>query len=99
VPIFFLDSEFLILVLFQKPTTSKNGRSFHGEVATFISVIDGIRDIFEAWFIIQLCFQRSNIHGLLFKCDIYCSDVTIDRDHQRYLRLTNALRQLLNFIQ
>jgi hypothetical protein len=25
-------------------------------VVTFISVIDGIRDIFEAWFIMQLCF-------------------------------------------
>jgi hypothetical protein len=48
VPIFFFDSEFFILVLFQKPTASKNGQSFHGEVVTFISVIDGIRDIFEA---------------------------------------------------
>jgi hypothetical protein len=47
-PIFFFDSEFLILALFQKPTSSKNGRSFRGEVVTFISVIDGIRDIFEA---------------------------------------------------
>jgi hypothetical protein len=47
---------FLILVLFQRPTTSKNGRSFQGEVVTFISVIDGIGDIFEAWFIMQLCF-------------------------------------------
>jgi hypothetical protein len=45
---FFFDSEFFILVLFQKPTASKNGQSFHGEVVTFISVIDGIRDIFEA---------------------------------------------------
>jgi hypothetical protein len=45
---FFFDSEFLILVLFQRPTASKNGPSFHGEVVTFISVIDGIRDIFEA---------------------------------------------------
>jgi hypothetical protein len=44
---FFFDSEVLILVLFQRPTSSKNGRSFHGEVVTFISVIDGIRDIFE----------------------------------------------------
>jgi hypothetical protein len=50
---FFFDSEFL--VLFQRPTTSKNGRSFHGEV-TFISVFDGIRDIFEALFVKQLCF-------------------------------------------
>jgi hypothetical protein len=24
--------------------------------------------------------------GLLFKCDIYYSDVTIDREHQRYLQ-------------
>jgi hypothetical protein len=55
-PNFFLDSEFLILVLFQRPTSSKNGRSFHGEVVTFISVIDGIRDIFEARFIMQLYF-------------------------------------------
>jgi hypothetical protein len=46
--IFFFDFEFLILILFQRPTSSKNGRSFHGEVVTFISVIDGIRDIFEA---------------------------------------------------
>jgi hypothetical protein len=53
---FFFDSEFLILVSFQRPTSSKNGRSFHGEVDTFISVIDGIRDIFEARFIMQLCF-------------------------------------------
>jgi hypothetical protein len=44
---FFFDSESLILVLFQRPTTSKNGRSFHGEVVAFISVIDGIRDIFR----------------------------------------------------
>jgi hypothetical protein len=43
VPIFFF--EFLILVLFQRPTTSKNGRSFHGEMVTFIWVIDDIRDI------------------------------------------------------
>jgi hypothetical protein len=34
----------------------KNGRSFHGEVVTFISVIDGIRDIFESRFIMKLCF-------------------------------------------
>jgi hypothetical protein len=47
---------FLILVLFQRPTASKNGRSFHGEVVTFILVTDGIRDIFEARFIMQLCF-------------------------------------------
>jgi hypothetical protein len=53
---FFFDSEFFILVLFQRPTSSKNGRSFHGEAVTFISVIDGIRDIFETRFIIQLCF-------------------------------------------
>jgi hypothetical protein len=53
---FFFDSEFLILVLFQRPTASKNGCSFHGEVVTFISVIDGIRDIFEARFIVKLCF-------------------------------------------
>jgi hypothetical protein len=53
---FLFDSEFLILVLFQKPTTSKNGRSFHGEMVTFISVIDGIRDISEARFIMQPCF-------------------------------------------
>jgi hypothetical protein len=46
------------LVLFQTPTASKNSRSFHGEVVTFISVFDGIRDIFEARFIIQLCFQQ-----------------------------------------
>jgi hypothetical protein len=49
-------SEFLILVLFQRPAASKNGRSFHGEVVIFRSVIDGIRDIFEARFIMQLCF-------------------------------------------
>jgi hypothetical protein len=48
---FFFDSQFLILVLVQRPTTSKNGRSFQGEVVTFISVIGGIRDIFEARFI------------------------------------------------
>jgi hypothetical protein len=53
---FFFDFEFLILVLFKRPTTSKNNRSFHGEMVTFISVIDGIRDIFEARFIIRLCF-------------------------------------------
>jgi hypothetical protein len=53
---FFFDSEFLILVLFQRPTTSKNGRYFHGEVVTFISIIDGIRNIFKARFIMQLCF-------------------------------------------
>jgi hypothetical protein len=29
---FVFDSEFLIFVLFQRPTASKNGRSFHGEV-------------------------------------------------------------------
>jgi hypothetical protein len=58
VPNFFFDSEFLILVLFQKPIASKNGQSFHGEVFTFISVIDGIRDIFEALFILQLCFKQ-----------------------------------------
>jgi hypothetical protein len=28
---------------------------FHGEV-TFISVFDGVRDIFEVWFITKLCF-------------------------------------------
>jgi hypothetical protein len=55
-PIFFFDSEFLILVLLQRPPASKNGRSFHGEVITFILVIDGIRDVFEARFIMQLCF-------------------------------------------
>jgi hypothetical protein len=32
---FLFDSEFLILVLFQMPIASKNGRSFHGEVVTF----------------------------------------------------------------
>jgi hypothetical protein len=53
---FFLILNFLILVLFQGPPASKNGRSFHGEVVTFISVIDGIRGIFEAQFIMQLCF-------------------------------------------
>jgi hypothetical protein len=49
---FFSDSEFLILVLFQRPKASKNGRSFYGEVVTFISAID----IFEARVIMQLCF-------------------------------------------
>jgi hypothetical protein len=45
---------------------------FHCEI-TFISVFDGIRDIFEARFIVKFCFfNSSNIH----------SDVTIDRDHQ-----------------
>jgi hypothetical protein len=53
---FLFDSEFLILVLFQRQPTSKNGQSFHGEVVTFISVIDGISDIFEAQVIMQLCF-------------------------------------------
>jgi hypothetical protein len=53
---FLFDSEFLILVLFQRPTTSKNGRSFLGEMVAFILVIDGIRDIFEARFVMQLCF-------------------------------------------
>jgi hypothetical protein len=51
---------------------------FHGEV-TFISGFDGIRDIFEARFVMNLCFQQ-------FKCDIYNSDVTIDRDRQRYVQ-------------
>jgi hypothetical protein len=46
VPKKIFDFEFLILVLFQRPTSSKNGRSFHGEMVTFISVIDGITDIF-----------------------------------------------------
>jgi hypothetical protein len=55
---FFFDSEYLILVLFPRPTASKNGRSFHGEVVIFISVIDGIRDIFEARFIMQPCFEH-----------------------------------------
>jgi hypothetical protein len=45
--IFFLILNFLILALVQRPTASKNGRSFHGEVVTFISVIDGIRDILK----------------------------------------------------
>jgi hypothetical protein len=53
---FYLNLNFLILALFQMPHTSKNRRFFHGEVVTFISVIDGIRDIFEARFIMQLCF-------------------------------------------
>jgi hypothetical protein len=52
---FFLILNFLISVLFQRPTSSKNGRTFHGEVVTFILVIDDIRDIFEACFIMQLC--------------------------------------------
>jgi hypothetical protein len=37
---------------------------FHGKV-TFISVFDGIRDISEAQFIMQLVFNSSNIHRLL----------------------------------
>jgi hypothetical protein len=49
---FFFDSERLILVLVQRPTASKNGRSFHGEVVTFMSVTD----ISEARFLMQLCF-------------------------------------------
>jgi hypothetical protein len=49
--IFLFDSEFLFLALFQRPTASKYGRSFQGEVVTFISVFDSIRDIFEAQFI------------------------------------------------
>jgi hypothetical protein len=53
---FLFDFEFLISVLFQTPHTSKNGRSFHGEVVTFISVFEGIRNIFEARFIMELCF-------------------------------------------
>jgi hypothetical protein len=81
---FLFDSEFLILVLFQRPTASKNGRSFQGE-ASFISVFNGIRDTFEARLIMQLCFNCSNVHRLLFKCDTYHSDVTTDRDHQRDL--------------
>jgi hypothetical protein len=42
------------LKLFYSPTTSKNGR-FHGDV-TFISAFDGIRDIFETQFMMQLYF-------------------------------------------
>jgi hypothetical protein len=57
---------------------------FHGEVI-FLSVFDGFRDIFEALLVIQLVSNSSKIHILLFKCDIYYPDVTIDRDRQRYL--------------
>jgi hypothetical protein len=48
---------------------------FHGEV-TFISVFNGIRDIFEAQFIIQLSFEQFKytyitvqILHLLFRCN------------------------------
>jgi hypothetical protein len=46
--IFFLILNFLILVLLQRPPASENGRSFHGDVVTFISVFDGIEDDLEA---------------------------------------------------
>jgi hypothetical protein len=52
--IFLFDSERVSNIMFNLRPPVKMA-DFHDEVA-FISVFEGIRDIFEAWFIIQLCF-------------------------------------------
>jgi hypothetical protein len=81
---FLFDSERASGIIFNRRPPIKMV-DFHGEV-TFISVFDGIRDIFKVGFIMQLASNNSNVHRLLFKCDIYYSDVTIDQDHRIYLQ-------------
>jgi hypothetical protein len=77
----------LNLILSEPPALCLTPRSpvkmidFLGEV-TFISVFDGITDIFETRFIMQLCFKQFKYTHTTVKCNIYYSDVTIDRDHQ-----------------
>jgi hypothetical protein len=55
---FFFDPEFLTQIFFKRRAPVKMVDLFHGEVVTFVSGFDGIRDIFEARFIMQLCFYQ-----------------------------------------
>jgi hypothetical protein len=84
---FFFNSEFLNLVLFQRPTSSKNGRSFHGEVVTFISVIDGI---------------RGTVHNatLFLAVQIYiyfCSNVIVTIQMRQLTEITRDISKSLEF--
>jgi hypothetical protein len=56
--LFFFDPEFLTQIFFKRRAPVKMVDLFHGEVVTFVSGFDGIRDIFEARFIMQLCFYQ-----------------------------------------